>query len=251
MKRLRGRRALLTGAASGIGRALARALAREGVELALVDRDAQRLEAVASGIEASGVRTFCFDLAHEAAVSACAERVLAEGSGLHLLVNNAGTTWYGPTRRMPAEDCERVLAVNLLAPVRLTQRLLPTLLAQDEAHVVNLCSISGLVALRRLAVYSTSKFGLVGYSQALASEYGRRLGVTAVCPGFVDTPLLEASRARRPPSVLTTRPEVVAARTVRAIRRDRRLVLVSPLARALWWTRRFGPEWLQRALLER
>ena len=148
MKQLRGRRALVTGAASGIGRALAHALARQEVELCLVDRDEEGLEAVASELDGARVRTLCFDLGHESAVAACAHDVLAGGHALHILVNNAGTAWYGPTRSMPPEDYERVLAVNLLAPVRLTQRLLPTLLAQDEAHVVNVCSIAGLVALR-------------------------------------------------------------------------------------------------------
>jgi short-subunit dehydrogenase len=241
----------VTGAASGIGRALAHALAREKVELTLVDRDEEGLETVASELEGARVHTLCFDLAQESAVAACASDVLAGGHALHMLVNNAGTAWYGPTRSMPAEDYERVLAVNLLAPVRLTQRLLPTLLAQDEAHVVNVCSIAGLVALRRLAAYSTSKFGLVGYSEALASEYGRRLGVTAVCPGFVETSMLDTTQASRPPAFVTTRPEIVAAKALRGVRRNRRLVLVSPLARALWWTKRFSPEWLRRALLER
>jgi short-subunit dehydrogenase len=248
VKELRGRRALVTGAASGIGRALAGALFRAGAELELVDRDETGLARVATDL--GRARTRRCDLAREVEVAACAEAILADG-GPDLLVNCAGVAWVGSTRELPADELERLLSVNLLAPVRLTRALLPALLARGDAHVVNVCSIAGLVGLPRLAAYSASKFGLVGWSQALAREYRGRLGVTAVCPGFVATPMLEASGARRPPRLLLTSPDRVAARTLRAVVRGRRRVVISPLAHVLFAAERWLPEAAMQRLLGR
>ena len=106
----------------------------------------------------------------------------------------AGVAYYGATLDMTAEQWERIMAVNLLAPIQLIRALLPTLIAQDEAHVVNVGSIFGLVPLRKGAAYQTSKFGLVGLSAALRAEYGRDIGVTALCPGFVRCAPFAATR---------------------------------------------------------
>jgi 3-oxoacyl-[acyl-carrier protein] reductase len=133
---------------------------------------------------------------------------------------------------------------------------MPTLLAQDEAHIVNVCSIFGLVPLRKGAAYQTSKFGLVGLSAALRAEYGRDIGVTALCPGFVRTAMLETfatADAGQPrhviPAWLCASPETVAAAAVRALRRNRGLVVITPAARLLWWLARLSPgllDWLTR-----
>jgi len=146
--------------------------------------------------------------------------------------------------------------VNLLAPIQLLRELMPTLLAQDEAHVVNVCSIFGLVPLRKGAAYQTSKFGLVGLSAALRAEYGREIGVTALCPGFVRTPLLETFATGGPgqkrhaiPLWLCASPEQVAAAAIRAIRRNKGLVVITPAARLLWWMARLSPgllDWVTR-----
>ena len=134
--------------------------------------------------------------------------------------------------------------------------MLPTLLARPEAHILNVCSIAGLVAIPRLAAYHVSKFALVGFSESLRAEYGPRgLGVTALSPGLVRTNLFQAAGTApdkpfpRIPSWLCTSPERVAARAVRAIRRCEGLVLVTPLAHFLWRFRRFAPgllDWLQQ-----
>jgi 3-oxoacyl-[acyl-carrier protein] reductase len=138
----------------------------------------------------------------------------------------------------------------------LVRELLPTLLAQDEAHLVNVCSIFGLVPLRKGAAYQTSKFALVGLSAALRAEYGREIGVTALCPGFVRTPLLETFATGAPgqrrhaiPAFLCASPEQVAAAAIRAIRRNKGLVVVTPAARLLWWAARAFPgllDWATR-----
>ena len=258
MQIIRGRKALVTGAASGIGRALALALAREGADLFLIDRDEAELAQVARAAQGLGVKAtarLC-DLTQPAEISAAVAAVLADGGVLHILVNNAGIAYYGATLDMTAEQWERIMAVNLLAPIQLIRALLPTLMAQDEAHVVNVGSIFGLVPLRKGAAYQTSKFGLVGLSAALRAEYGRDIGVTALCPGFVRTPLLETFATGAPgqrrhaiPSWLCASPEQVAAAAIRAIGRNRGLVVITPAARLLWWMARFSPgllDWLTR-----
>jgi short-subunit dehydrogenase len=258
MQVLRGKKALVTGAASGIGRALALALAREGTDLVLIDIDEVKLAGVAGEAQALGVTVTArvCDLTRASEVTAAVASVLAGGGGLSMLVNNAGTAYYGATHDMTAEQWDRIIALNLLAPMQLIRDLLPTLLAQEEAHVVNVCSIFGLVPLRKGAAYQASKFGLVGLSAALRAEYGRDIGVTALCPGFVRTPLLETFATGAPgqrrhaiPAWLCASPEQVAAAALRAIRRNKGLVVITPAARLLWWMARFMPgllDWLTR-----
>jgi 3-oxoacyl-[acyl-carrier protein] reductase len=258
MQAIRGKKALVTGAASGIGRALALALAREGADLYLVDRDEVQLAAAAreaQGLGVSVVARVC-DLTQPSAITAMVQSVLSGGGALNILVNNAGVAYYGATHDMTAEQWERIMAVNLLAPIQLVRELMPTLLAQDEAHVVNVCSIFGLVPLRKGAAYQASKFGLVGLSAALRAEYGRDIGVTALCPGFVRTPMLETFATGKPgqqrhaiPAWLCASPEQVAAVAIRAIRRNKGLVVITPAARVLWWMARLSPgllDWVTR-----
>jgi short-subunit dehydrogenase len=258
MQVIRGKKALVTGAASGIGRALALALAREGAELFLIDIDEGKLAGVAGEARALGVTvtTRVCDLTRASEVSVVSASVLSDGRGLSILVNNAGAAYYGDTHDMTAEQWDRVISVNLLAPIQLVRDLLPTLLAQEEAHVVNVCSIFGLVPLRKGAAYQVSKFGLVGLSAALRAEYGRDIGVTALCPGFVRTPLLATFATGAPgqrrhtiPPFLCASPEQVAAAALRAIRRNKGLVVITPAARLLWWMARFAPgllDWVTR-----
>ena len=113
------------------------------------------------GVDA--VAAMC-DLREPAESSAVIEDVLARWSGVDILVNNAGIGYYGRTEAMTAGQWDRLLAVNLSAPIQITRELLPSMLARDEAHILNMCSILGLVAFKRMAAYHTSKFALVGFS---------------------------------------------------------------------------------------
>jgi short-subunit dehydrogenase len=251
MRNLRGKRALVTGAASGIGRAIAVRLAAEGVHLFLVDVDESGLanivaEARQAGVEAIG--RWC-DVGRAADISAAVAAVLGRWGGVDILVNNAGIVYYGHTDRMSAEHWDRLLRVNLHSHVEFTRQLLPSLLARREAHVLNVASVLGLVGMPKVTAYCTTKFALIGFSESLRAEYGREgLGVTALCPGFVSTnlfasaPLEEsASEHKTPPKLLCTTPERVAAAAVRAIRRNRRLVIMGPLARLFYAVKRFLP----------
>ncbi len=166
MQNLRDKQALITGAASGIGRALAMELAAQGTKLLLVDRDSAGLKAIAESLQQQGatVKTHTLDLANLAAVAAFAKQL---EPSLDLLINNAGLVHFGPTVEMGVADMERLMAVNLLAPMILTRTLLPQLLKRPEAHLVNVASIYGIVATPRCAAYHASKFGLLGFSESL------------------------------------------------------------------------------------
>lgn len=259
MKVIRGKKALVTGAASGIGRAIALALAGEGADLFLIDIDEAKLQATGREAENRGVavETRVCDLTDPAQITAVADALLVAWGRLNILVNNAGIAYYGPTELMTAEQWNRLLAVNLLAPIQLVRELLPTLAAEDEAHIVNVCSIFGLVPLRKGAAYQTSKFGLVGFSAALRAEYGRpSFGVTALCPGFVSTSLTDMYATGAPdqkrhkiPAWASTSAETVAASAIRAVRRNQGLVVISPTPRIVWWLTRLSPSlvsWLAR-----
>ncbi len=257
VKQLRGKRALVTGAASGIGRAIALSLAAEGVHLWLLDIDEAGLAVVATEAERRGVTavtTKC-DLSRPAEITLAVHALQARWKGLDILVNNAGVAYYGPTERMTAEQWQWLLSINLLAPIQFTRELLPTLLAQPESHLLNVCSVSGLIAGGRYAAYHTSKFGLVGFTEALRAEYGRRgLGVTALCPGPVQTNLYKTAISGRPNKPVPTPPdwlcssvEIVARKAVCAIRRNQRFVLIGTLAHLLWNAKKFIPgvlDWL-------
>jgi NAD(P)-dependent dehydrogenase (short-subunit alcohol dehydrogenase family) len=256
MRIVRGRKAVVTGAASGIGRAIALALAREGADLFLMDVDERGLDAVAAeaglfGVEAVGVRC---DLTQPAQITAALAQLLDRWGGVDIVVNNAGVVYYGPTDRMTAEQWDWLLAINLHAPIQIIRELLPVLKERPEAHILNVCSIAGLVAGGRTAAYHVSKFALVGFSESLRAEYGRRgIGVTALCPGPVRTNLYRSGISGKGPAVplpprwICASEEAVARKAIRAIRRNRRLVLVTPLAHLLFNAKRFAP-WLLDAM---
>jgi short-subunit dehydrogenase len=259
MKTIRGKKAVITGAAGGIGRAIALALASEGADLHLLDIDDANLadtveEARKIGVDATG--SHC-DLAHPQEITATVEAILKRWRDVDILVNNAGVAYYGPTDRMTASQWDWLLSVNLRAPIQLTHELLPTLLDQPEAHILNVCSVGGLIALAKIAVYHTTKFAMVGFSNSLRAEYVRRgLGVTALCPGITRTNILKSTANGQPtkplpvpPRWMTASPEYVAAQAVKAIYRNHVVVVVPPLAKVLWYVQRLSPglwAWLAR-----
>jgi NAD(P)-dependent dehydrogenase (short-subunit alcohol dehydrogenase family) len=161
VKVIRGKRALVTGAASGIGRGIALALAREGASLILWDLNEAELATLVDEVHELGVDAFAtrVNLSNPAEITAGIHSLLEQFGGLDILVNNAGVAFYGPTHTMSAAQWDWLVGINLLAPIQITRELLPTLLQRPVAHIVNVCSISGLVAGGRFAAYHTTKFG--------------------------------------------------------------------------------------------
>lgn len=252
MTEITGKNVLITGAASGIGRELSFQIAKMGGKIATVDCDRPGLEQLASEIEQTGgsCQAFAFDLSMAEQRRALFDRVTADFGSVDILINNAGIGCYGPTHELPEDKRNQILSVNLEAPFALFQLFVHQLMASSGGHLVNVSSIYGLVPQQRAAAYCASKYGLVGLSEAIRAEYGRYgLGVTLVCPGFVDTPLLKklptvsdsGAKLKPPPKWLTTSPAKVAKKIIRGIERNKRLVVVTPLAHMLYHVKRLFP----------
>ena len=161
---------------------------------AFVRVDADALETLATELRSitGEVRTSVVDLTQRDEIHALADEVNAQWRGLDLLINNAGVAFYGPTHQMTEAQWDRLMGINLEAPIHLTRRLMPALMSREGSHIANMCSVSGLVAGGRFNAYHTTKYGLVGFTEALRAEYGRSgLGVTAILlPSIVSVPFV-------------------------------------------------------------
>jgi short-subunit dehydrogenase len=193
--------AVLTGAASGIGAALALELARRGMHLALVDLDPAGLEQTAAQARAAGakVSTHVLDVADAVATAALPAAVLAAHGRVTALVNNAGVAVGGLFKDVDTEDFDWLMSINFGAVVRLTRAFLPVLAREDAAQIVNVSSIFGIIAPPGQTAYCASKFAVRGFSESLRHELeasGSPVGVTIVHPGGVRTAI--AARARVP-----------------------------------------------------
>jgi len=206
MQEFSGKVAVITGAASGIGYALAAHAVREGMHVVLADIEADALDAAAHQLRAAGgdvlaVRT---DVADAAAVTALAERTLAAYGAVHLLFNNAGVGNAGNIWEQSEADWQWVLGVNLWGVIHGIRAFVPPMLAQGTAcHIVNTASAAGLVSAGALGIYAISKHAVVALSETLASQLARQsatIGVSVLCPEFVQTRLGEAERNRHPAS---------------------------------------------------
>lgn len=259
---LRGKTALVTGAASGIGRETALAFAQRGADLAICDLNEAPLQAFASELVAMGRKVFWqrVDVADRADMERFAAAVHERVPAVDILVNNAGVGLGGGFLHTGLDDWDWVIGINLKGVIHGCHFFLPPMVARRSGHVVNVASAAGLVATEMLSAYSTTKFAVVGLSEALRDEltqYG--IGVTAVCPGIINTPITRSSRIVGPLGTEENReemvrayqrrnygPERVAANILRAIERNRAVAPVSPEAWAFYYGKRFIPGLLAR-----
>jgi short-subunit dehydrogenase len=243
----RGRTAVLTGAASGIGEQLAFDLARRGSDLVLIDRDAAGLDAVAGKIRADGtvaVEAIVADLSDLDSLAVLAAGIRERHPRIGLLVNNAGIALGGMFEHLSIAEFESVLDVNFRAPVRLVHEFLPALLENPGSHLVNISSLYGLIAPPGQSAYSASKFALRGFSEVLRSELAGRVGVTTVHPGGIRTRIAANARvgAGVPPDLvgdqreafdklLSYPPEKAAAEILDGVARRKARVLIAATAK--------------------
>ncbi|TFV64899.1 SDR family NAD(P)-dependent oxidoreductase [Blastococcus sp. CT_GayMR20] len=236
--------AVVTGAASGIGEALAVQLAARGSNLVLVDRDKERLDGVAESLRAThpglAVDTYVVDLSDDAATAEAAEALATGHPETTLLVNNAGVALGGRFDQVSLDEFDWVMAVNFRSVVRLTHAFLPALKAHPGAHLVNVSSVFGIFAPAGQAAYSASKFAVRGFSEAVRHELAEnRVGVTVVHPGGIKTRIAESARTGSGVSVeeyeqgrkqfaklLTMPPETAAAQILAAIENRRPRLLI-------------------------
>jgi short-subunit dehydrogenase len=235
MQTLHGKRVLVTGAASGIGKAIAERVAAEGAELLLVDVNPRALEEAGASLARNGasVRTYVLDVTETSRMVGLHEQTDRDGGPIDVLVNNAGLVFGGAFLDVPLEQHLTTYRVNTLGLVAMTYAFLRDLIAGGDGHVVNVASASAFIGLPFGATYASSKWAVLGFSESLALELElqghRHVHVTAVCPSYVKTGLFAGARAPRTTRMLT--PERVADLTVRAVLANR------PVVRTPWLVR--------------
>ena len=259
MKDLRGKRCLITGAASGIGRATALAAAEKGAIVLLTDIQAEALDAVADEVRARG-GTVAYvkpaDVTDHQAIAAMAAEVHAGGGSVDVVMNVAGVSTWGTIERLRHSDWRKMVEVDLMGPVSVLECFVPPMIeAGRGGHVVNVSSAAGLFGLPWHGAYSAAKFGLRGVSEVLRTDLRRhRIGVSLVCPGAVRTPLVgtvEIVGIDRESPVMgklverferhAVSPEHVAAKILAGIERNRFLVFTSTDIHALHLVERYVP----------
>jgi NAD(P)-dependent dehydrogenase (short-subunit alcohol dehydrogenase family) len=202
MEELKGKVAFVTGAASGIGLALAKRFATEGMKVVLADIEADALEKAEAEVASSGAETLAVecDVSSAESVVAAEERAIEVFGAVHVLCNNAGVSPIGDLDTSTADDWEWGIGVNLMGVVHGIQAFVPGMKQRGQGgHVVNTASLAGIVPLPSLGVYTASKYAVVGISEILNLELAAHgIGVSVLCPSFVNTSLPSSTRNRPP-----------------------------------------------------
>lgn len=196
MNSLAGKVSIVTGAGSGIGRAVSLLLGRSGSRVVLAARSESRLDAVREDIEKGGGEAIAAatDLTRDEEMERLVKRAVEKWGSIDYLINNAGWGRHAPVVKAKIKDWDETLQVNLRAPMILTKLILPGLIEKKGGAIINIASIAAKMGDANAAAYSASKFGLLGFTQSLYEEV-REFGikVAAILPGFVDTPLIPAT----------------------------------------------------------
>ncbi len=225
MKDWKGRRVLITGAAAGIGRALARQLAPRGALLILTSRRGPPLLRAAEELRSAGgsVEAHVLDVTDAAGILRVRDEIHARGGPIDVLINNAGVVFGGPFLAVPLDRHLATFATNTVGVVAMVHAFLPDLIARPEAHLVNVASAAGLAAVPFATSYASSKWSIIGFSESLRLElaelgYGH-VKVTTVCPMYVATGMFEGAQPPRTTSMMS--PDLLAAKVIRAVEQER------------------------------
>jgi NAD(P)-dependent dehydrogenase (short-subunit alcohol dehydrogenase family) len=255
---LTGKTALVTGAGSGIGRATALAFARAGANLVVCDVNERGLEETAAAVRALGRTAFArrVDVARQHDMREFAAEVHRTHEAVDLLMNNAGVGLGGGFLDTPLEDWEWIVSINLWGVIYGCHFFLPPMVKRGRGgHVINVSSAAGYLATAQLAAYSTTKFAVLGLSEALRDELSPHgISVTTVCPGLINTPITASARMRGISGTPEARaalvevyrrrnytPERVAANILKAVARKRAVAPISPEAWAMYVMKRVAP----------
>jgi NAD(P)-dependent dehydrogenase (short-subunit alcohol dehydrogenase family) len=256
MKELADKVVVVTGAASGIGRAAAVAFAQNGARVVVCDVKPEPLEAVARDLGRSCVLAERVDVADRGAMSAFAEKVHAKLGAADVLVNNAGVGLDGGLLNTSLDDWSWVVSINFWGVVHGCHFFVPKMVERGRGgHVVNVASAFGYFAPPNVIAYVATKFAVIGLSQSLRAELSPRgIDVSVVCPGMINTGIIEGTRfsgpdgekargvARRLFATKGVSPDRVASAMVQAVRKRRAFVPVTPEAWALYYLKRFAPQ---------
>src|SRR5215472_1500145 len=253
LSNMTGQVAIVTGVGSGIGAALVRAMAARGATVVIADIDEAAAKSVAS--EHASVTTATLDVRDADAVADLVNQTAAEHGKLDYMFNNAGIAVGGMVEEFTLDHWNRVIDVNLRGVIHGVHAVYPIMLRQGNGHIVNTASLAGLVPGPGLAPYDAAKHAVVGLSLSLRAEgAGRGVKVSAVCPGFVDTPLLGRVNPDLPPTSAGLDAEELAKRigklyqadllaqdVLRGLARNRALIVAPRSARNIWRMSRFAP----------
>jgi short-subunit dehydrogenase len=261
MTAIHGSAAVVTGAASGIGRALATELAARGCDVALADRDAAGVQAAAMEIAEQykvKLSTHVIDVSQPGQITELVSATISAHPKLNIVINNAGVALYGMFHEVSQEDMEWLININFWGVVRGTRAFLPHLQLQKEAHIVNLSSIFGIIAPPGQTAYAAAKFAVRGFSESLRHELAMNnspVRLTVVHPGGVATGIARNSRVgahmtdnlRRVESIerfdawVQTQPDAAATRIIEGIEANEPRVLIGKDARGMDWLQRLFP----------
>ncbi|MEY2570260.1 MAG: hypothetical protein QOE63_610 [Acidimicrobiaceae bacterium] len=255
-KAFEGKSVIVTGGASGIGRALASSLVASGADVTLADIDAAMVTQTATEIGATAGRAV--DTRDATAMEALVDEVATRHGSIDFVFNNAGISLGGPTHELSAAHWDRIIDINLRGAVNGVRAAYPRMIEQGHGHIVNTASGAGLAAPPFVTPYATTKFAVVGLSISLRSEaalHGVR--VSALCPGSIDTPILDRAPDPDLPateSATVTAREYLAAvkqkpisadrfaqRALQQVARNKAIIVVPRSAKALWCVQRISP----------
>ena len=232
MKTLRGKNAVLTGGSRGLGPYIARALACEGVNVALTARAAEPLHALAEELRSSGVHATGIpgDITDPAARDTILKQARADLGPIDILINNAGLEWLARYTSLTCDDVSMLIETNFVAPLQLTRSVLPDMLDRGTGHVVTMSSLGGKKGSPYSATYAGTKAGLIEWTAGLREELrGTGVSASVICPGFVSDAGMFAVYGRRAPKLTgESPPEKVAAAVIRALTHDVGEIVVNP-----------------------
>lgn len=247
---------VVTGAGSGIGRAIAHLLSEHQARLVIADMNAARLAQVEEEIRSRGTQVAAqvIDVSDLEQMNTLARFSLDSYGRIDILVNNAGIGWGGPSDIFPLDDFAKVMAVNFWGVIYGVQSFLPALKQQGGGHIVNICSSAGLNGTVALGAYSASKHAVAGYSEVLRAELHRfNIGVTTICPGIIKTNIVQDGKSTLAPGMRFNHkemidfykrwgwpPEKVARPVLKAVKKNKGVVPVGPEAWVFWYMKRIS-----------
>jgi all-trans-retinol dehydrogenase (NAD+) len=248
MTAIKSRRALVTGAASGIGRLLAMQLANAGARLVLWDIDTTGLKLAQAELTAAGhdADIYTCDLASREDIAAVAAQTLSTSGPIDILVNNAGIVSGKNLLAISDEEIEQTFQVNTLALFWTVRAFLPSMLERDSGHLVTVASAAGLAGTAKLTDYCSSKFAAVGFDESLRLELRRQdsnVVTTIVCPFYIDTGMFDGVKTRFSWLLPILKPETVVNRIINAIQKDRRRLVMPRFIYTSWLGRLLPVSW--------